>query len=108
MAKQMTRIELESHVSDCLSQGKPYVFLEMEGDPNATKQRLIGHRKGPYGYVVGYNGPRCCFNVVMFDAERLQEYLDSLPVDIVSGDEKLPLHVSDSEAAKAKYVWSRQ
>ncbi len=99
----MKRTELEDHVAQAIQNHKPYVFLEMEGDPNATKQRLIGHRKGPYGYVVGYNGPRSMYNIVMFDSARLQAYLDYLPLAEFSGHDEMPLHISTDKTVEQTY-----
>ena len=72
----MNREDLEKHVQNCIDACCYQVFLLMDGDPNARRQRLLGHHKGPYGRVVGHVSP--C-NVVMFNAMDVGAYLDQLP-----------------------------
>lgn len=72
----MNRTDLETHVQECIDRDRPKIFLSMDGDPDARRQRLLGHHKGPYGVVVGHRSP--C-NVVMFNTKVLRSYLDQLP-----------------------------
>ena len=88
----MNRTDLETHVQECLDKNRPQIFLLIDGDPDARRQRLLGHRKGPYGVVVGHRPP--C-NVVMFSASVLREYLDQLPTHEFGALTDLALEVSD-------------
>jgi hypothetical protein len=87
----VNRVELENHIDEAIELGRPYVFLGMGGDPNARRQRLLGHHKGPYGLVVGWNG-NC--NIVMFGSHALGEYLDSLPTDVFGVETDLALEIN--------------
>lgn len=90
----MNRNDLEEHVAKEIQAGKVYVYLIMNGDPNSSRQRLLGHRKGPYGWVCGCVSPD---NIVRFNAQYLQDYLDDLPIDVLGGSEDVAAEIATSD-----------
>jgi hypothetical protein len=82
----MTREQLEQYVNQRVATGEQYLFLRMNGDPNGRRQKLLGHKWGPYGWCVGHESPD---NIVRFNAEYVQEYLDELPVEKLGGSDEV-------------------
>lgn len=90
----MNRIELQDHVCDTIRDGKDWIYLTMNGDPGSARQRLLGHHWGPKGWVCGHRSPD---NIVRFNAQYVQEYLDELPMDKLPWDEDVLCEVATPE-----------
>lgn len=72
----MNRRELEEAVQKAVDNGQDWLYMLIEGTPDAARQHLLGPRFGPKGWVVGHKRPD---NLVRFNTRYVQEYLDELP-----------------------------
>lgn len=86
----MTRAELEALARD----SGDWIFLRMNGDPMSSRQRLLGHHRGPKGWVVGHKSPD---NIVRFNSELVLEYLDNLPTESLSWDDDVSAEAATKE-----------
>lgn len=82
----MTRSELESLCQDAIVSGRETISLRIHGSPDARRMRLIGSKFGPYGFVSDWSGSDVR---VDFDASVIADYLDTLPVCRLSGDDEI-------------------
>lgn len=98
----MTRMELEEHVQEVLRSGGDWVYLLMNGDPSASRQRLLGHNWGPKGWVIGHQSPN---NIVRFNVDYLEDYLDELEVADLPGDEDIRCEVASPELVSSFTNW---
>ena len=90
----MTREQIESHISEAVASGKDWIYLLMNGDPGSSRQRLLGHHWGPKGWVCGHKSPN---NIVRFNAQYVQEYMDELPTNKVSFADDVACDVATPE-----------
>lgn len=82
----MTRIELEELCQSAIVAGKDTISLRINGSPDSRGMRLIGHKFGPRGRVSDWIGNDLR---VDFDARVVAEYLDTLPISVLSGNDEI-------------------
>lgn len=82
----MTRAELESLCQSAIEAGQDTISLRIYGSPDCKRMRLIGHHRGPYGRVSDWIGNDVR---VDFDARTIADYLDTLPISVLSGGDEI-------------------
>lgn len=100
MSERLTRKTLQAYVDDAVSHGRPWIHLRLAGDPNSARQRLLGAKWGPKGWVVAHDYPD---NIVRFNAEYVQDYLDTLPLERLGDDDDVTA-IAAREYDNDKYV----
>ena len=104
MSERLTRKTLQAYVDDAVSHGRPWIHLRLAGDPNSARQRLLGAKWGPKGWVVAHDYPD---NIVRFNAEYVQDYLDTLPLERLGDDDDVTA-IAAREYDNDKYVDDRE
>lgn len=87
--------ELKAIVREALERNRKWIWLLLPGDPNASRQRLLGAKTGPFGFTCGFCRNK---NIVRFNAAYVRDYMDD--VDDERGhdeSELVPEPISDSE-----------
>lgn len=101
----MNREQLEEHVNQAVLEEKECVFFWMNGDPNNARQYLLGHRWGPKGWVIGHKSPN---NLVRFNAEYVQDYLDDLSTSRLSHDADCAMEIATAEDVELYSLWNER
>lgn len=96
----MNREQLEQHINETVTEGGDWIYLTMNGDPGSSRQRLLGHNWGPKGWVCGHKSPN---NIVRFNAQYVQEYMDELPTEKLPWNEDVACEVATPDLKAEVY-----
>jgi hypothetical protein len=86
----VTRNDLEKLVQSCLDNRIPYFSLRIHGSPDCRRMRLMGAKKGPYGWISDFRGADVR---VDFNTETVSRYLDYLPTYVLSGEDDIAAEI---------------